>query len=52
MRSLGPSVGDIAFLVLYVFGLALGLAVCGLYGQDLHQAQEKHVYADSKWVRY
>ncbi len=24
--------------------------MCGLYGVDLHRAQQQHKYADSKWV--
>jgi len=49
-RAFGPSFGDIFFLILYVFALVLGVTVCGLYGQDLHHAQEKHAYTDTKWV--
>jgi len=30
--------------------LALGLAVCGLYGVDLQAARNAHVYQDGKWV--
>jgi hypothetical protein len=37
-------------LTLSVVQLALGLAVCGLYGQDLAAARRAHVYADAKWV--
>jgi len=34
----------------YTALLALALAVCGLYGQDLHHASQQHKYMDSKWV--
>lgn len=37
-------------LTLAIVQLALGLAVCGLYGQDLAAAARAHVYADAKWV--
>jgi hypothetical protein len=37
-------------LTLAVAQLIIGLAVCGLYGQDLAAARRAHVYADAKWV--
>jgi len=30
--------------------LVLALAVCGLYGVDLHKANKMHSYSDGKWV--
>ena len=31
--------------------MIFALAVCGLYGADLHDAAKHHVPSDSKWVR-
>lgn len=31
--------------------LIFGIAVIGLYGQDLNRAHKEHKYADAKWVR-
>lgn len=36
--------------VLRVVQFALALAVCGLYGVDLHNAAVQGKYMDSKWV--
>lgn len=36
--------------VLRLFQFALALAVCGLYGTDLHRAHNAGVYSDGKWV--
>lgn len=30
--------------------MIFALAVCGLYGADLHNASKHHVPSDSKWV--
>jgi len=30
--------------------IVLALAVCGLYGVDLHKADHEHKYSDGKWV--
>lgn len=38
------------FTALHVVCFALGLAVCGLYGQDLKRAMDSDVDPDSKWV--
>jgi hypothetical protein len=40
----------IFFSVVHIVGLALALTVCGLYGRDLHNANDQDKYADSKWV--
>lgn len=39
------------FTALHVLCLALGLGVCGLYGQDLKRAADNDEDADAKWVR-
>lgn len=39
------------FTALHVVCFALGLAVCGLYGQDLKRAADSDTDPDSKWVR-
>lgn len=46
----GFAISYIAFSFFHLIQLALGLAVCGLYGQDLTNARNHHVYQDSKWV--
>jgi len=30
--------------------IIMALAVCGLYGVDLHAANKQHKYSDGKWV--
>jgi len=40
----------IFFSIARLFQLALGLAVCGLYGVDLQNAKSQGKYQDSKWV--
>ncbi|KAF3768587.1 hypothetical protein M406DRAFT_349783 [Cryphonectria parasitica EP155] len=50
MGVFGFALSYIAFSALHIVQLALGLAVCGLYGQDLHRAHDAGVYTDSKWV--
>lgn len=54
-RMSTPANGGSAFgLYLRIFTrllqFVIGLTVCGLYGRDLHAAQQAHAYADSKWV--
>ena len=51
MGLLSITASYIFFTVVHVVCLALALAVCALYGQDLHKADQKGVYADSRWVR-
>lgn len=50
MGLFSMTVSYICFSVLHLVLFALALAVCGLYGQDLHHANEDHKYSDSKWV--
>ena len=38
-------------VILRFLQFVFGLAVVGLYGQDLNNARKAHVYADGKWVR-
>lgn len=38
------------FSVLHLVLFALAVAVCGLYGTDVHHANEKNVHSDGKWV--
>jgi len=40
----------IAHSVFRFIQLVLALAVCGLYGVDLHKADKEHKYSDGKWV--
>lgn len=40
----------IALSILRFFQFALALAICGLYGVDLHNAATAGKYQDSKWV--
>jgi hypothetical protein len=51
MGFFSTSMGYFAFSALHLVCLALALAVCGLYGQDLNNARKEHKYSDSKWVR-
>ena len=37
-------------IFLRFFQFVLGLAVVGLYAQDLNRARKQHAYADAKWV--
>ncbi|KAM0425042.1 hypothetical protein ACHAPT_009843 [Fusarium lateritium] len=40
----------VLFSALHLCCFALALTTCGLYGTDLHRANQQHKYADSKWV--
>ncbi|KAF5657536.1 membrane-associating domain-containing protein [Fusarium heterosporum] len=40
----------VVFSVLHLFCFALALATCGLYGTDIHHANQQGKYSDSKWV--
>jgi hypothetical protein len=40
----------ILFAVLHFLQFVMAIAVCGLYGQDLHAAQVQGKYMDGKWV--
>ena len=37
-------------LVLRFLQFVFAIAVCGLYGTDLHAAHKEHKYTDSKWA--
>ncbi|OAQ60525.1 membrane-associating domain-containing protein [Pochonia chlamydosporia 170] len=50
MGFFSTTVGYFAFSALHLVCFALALAVCGLYGQDLHNANDQDKYMDSKWV--
>lgn len=47
---LNLTLGYLLFTALYVACFALGLTVCGLYGQDLTSAREAGVGPDTKWA--
>lgn len=49
-RGCELTLGYIAHSVYRIVQLALALAVCGLYGVDLHRANREHKYSDGKWV--
>lgn len=51
LRGCELTLGYIAHSVYRIVQLALALAVCGLYGVDLHRANREHKYSDGKWVR-
>ena len=40
----------VVFFFLHLFQLALGLAVCALYGTDLNAAHKVGKYQDGRWV--
>jgi len=44
------TLGYIAHTVYRFFQFVLALTVCGLYGVDLHHANQQHKYSDGKWV--
>lgn len=44
------TLGFIAHSVFRFIQLVLALTVCGLYGVDLHRANQEHKYSDGKWV--
>lgn len=50
MGALGFTISYIGFTAIHIVQFALALAVCGLYGQDLSNARQHGVHADSKWV--
>jgi hypothetical protein len=45
------SLSYLAHSVFRFIQMILALAVCGLYGVDLHAADEQGKYSDGKWVR-
>lgn len=44
------TLGYISHSVFRFIQLVLALTVCGLYGVDLHKANQKHKYTDGKWA--
>ncbi|EEU47122.1 uncharacterized protein NECHADRAFT_67747 [Fusarium vanettenii 77-13-4] len=44
------AVSYVLFSALHLCCFALALTTCGLYGTDLHRANQQHKYSDSKWV--
>ncbi|KAK1070066.1 hypothetical protein LTR74_004463 [Friedmanniomyces endolithicus] len=48
--SSGGLPGALARLTLRFLQFVLAITVAGLYGVDLHHAQEAHAYTDGKWV--
>lgn len=46
----GFTISYVAFSFIHIVQLALALAVCGLYGQDLSSARKNGSYVDSTWV--
>jgi len=50
LRGCEMTLGYIAHSVFRFIQLVLALAVCGLYGVDLHAANKQHKYSDGKWV--
>lgn len=46
----GLGLAYFAFAFIHIVQLALGLTICGLYGQDLTNARNHGVYQDSKWI--
>lgn len=50
MGLLGFTISYIAFSAVHIVQFALALTVCGLYGVDLHRANDENKYIDSKWV--
>lgn len=50
MALLGATVSYLAFTAIHIVQFALAIAVCALYGIDLHRASKEGKYMDSKWV--
>jgi hypothetical protein len=50
-RSVELTLAVILHIVYRFIQMIFALAVCGLYGADLHNANKHHVPSDSKWVR-
>ncbi|OTB07333.1 hypothetical protein M426DRAFT_249242 [Hypoxylon sp. CI-4A] len=50
MGILGMTVSYLLFSVLHFAQFVLAVAVCGLYGIDLHRAHSEGKYIDGKWV--
>jgi hypothetical protein len=50
VRGCEMTLGYIAHSIFRFFQLVLALTVCGLYGVDLHHANQQHKYSDGKWV--
>lgn len=50
MGFFGFAMSYLAFSALHIVQFALSLAVCGLYGTDLHRARQAGAHADSRWV--
>ncbi len=48
--SSGGLPGALARLTLRFLQFILAITVAGLYGVDLHHAQQAHAYTDGKWV--
>ncbi|KAM0243846.1 hypothetical protein ACHAPO_000707 [Fusarium lateritium] len=44
------AISYVVFTVIHFFLFALALATCGLYGTDVHHANQQGKYSDSKWV--
>lgn len=51
LRSCEMTLNYILHTVFRFIQMIFALAVCGLYGADLHNANKHHVPSDSKWVR-
>ncbi|RFN44323.1 membrane-associating domain-containing protein [Fusarium flagelliforme] len=43
------AISYVVFTTLHFFLFALALATCGLYGTDVHHANQQGKYSDSKW---
>lgn len=50
MGFLGASLSYLVFSAIHIVQFALAIAVCALYGIDLHRASSHGKYIDSKWV--
>jgi len=50
IRGCEMTVSYIAHSAFRFIQMILALAVCGLYGVDLHKANKEHKYSDGKWV--
>lgn len=48
--SSGGLIGALVRLVLRFFQFILAITVAGLYGTDLHHANQQNKYTDGKWV--
>lgn len=51
LRGFEMTLNYILHTVFRFIQMIFALAVCGLYGADLHNASKHHVPSDSKWVR-